>query len=385
MKTAIYAFSGDPITNGHIDIIERALNLFDHVVVGIGLNPKKKYDFSLPAREIMAKNVLKKFGDRITVKPFEGLLVDFAFQNNIKILIRGIRTVTDFDMEQEMFYVNLSQRGIEVIPLFAKKELRNISSSTVKELQRNQGDVTKYVPLYIKQCLEITLSNQYIIGITGEIGAGKTYIANILCELMTKKYNIPCFNLELDKIGKNLLTTDKSPFASEMRKQLILSFDLDLVQENTNAEDCFINVKKISSYMFQDPKLLKIYNDITKEPIVFEARRQMLNKTGLFFLNSALLVEGELTPICNNNVILIHAPEELKISRLKKRGYSEIELKGRMNSQLSHDQKEKKLCSLTKDNWGTILIIHNDQHVNDGYLWDYCSHIMKIIKLDWKS
>ena len=80
MRRAIYAASLDPVTRGHINVIERALNLFDEVVVGIGVNPDKKYTFTLEERESLARQALAGFGSRITVKSFPGLLSDFAYE-----------------------------------------------------------------------------------------------------------------------------------------------------------------------------------------------------------------------------------------------------------------------------------------------------------------
>ena len=183
MKRAIYAFSGDPITYGHIDIIKRALKGFDEIVVAIGVNPDKKYMFSLDERKEMAEKSLAGIPSTKVVS-FEGLLVDYAYENDIPVIIKGIRDQVDTDYEKIIHQVGESQElDIETYILFARPELSHISSSTVKAIQKEHGRIEKYVPLYVKQCLEAKMSGQYIVGITGEIGAGKSYVSEKFIQL----------------------------------------------------------------------------------------------------------------------------------------------------------------------------------------------------------
>lgn len=123
MKRAIYAFSGDPITYGHINIIKRAANFFDEVVAGIGVNPSKSYMFTLEERTEMAQNALEGLRN-VKVTSFEGLLVDYAYEQAIPVIIKGVRNAADFDYERALKEIGDSQRaGIETHILFAKPEL----------------------------------------------------------------------------------------------------------------------------------------------------------------------------------------------------------------------------------------------------------------------
>ena len=178
-KKAMYAFSGDPITYGHIDIIARASSAFDHVVAGIGANPDKKYMFNLEERTEMAKRSLTRFKN-VEVASFQGLLVDYAYEQGIEVIVKGVRNAADFDYENVLHEVGVSQKlGIDTHILFARPELAHVSSSAVKSIQKEQGLIHEYVPLYVKQCLEARMSEQYIVGVTGEIGAGKS-ISNLV-------------------------------------------------------------------------------------------------------------------------------------------------------------------------------------------------------------
>ena len=122
MKIAVLPFSGDPITLGHVDMIRRALAIFDHIVVAIGTNADKagKYLFTQEERENLTKKVLQPFGDSVSVKSFSGLLTDFAYKNNIRAIVRGSRGLLDSAFEQMVNDVNkASNQGIETILMFS--------------------------------------------------------------------------------------------------------------------------------------------------------------------------------------------------------------------------------------------------------------------------
>ena len=220
MKKAIYAFSGDPITFGHIDIIERASRNFDEVYIGIGSNPSKEYMFSVEERTTMAKRSLEGM-ENVKVHLVQGLLVDFAYEHNIRVIVKGVRNTEDFNYENMLHQVGESQKlGIDTFILIARPELAHISSSAVKAILKEQGYIHEYVPLYVKQCLEIKMSKQYIIGVTGEIGVGKSYISKAISSF-SESLNIPIHNVELDHLGHQILEQLTEPKYEEIRNRLV--------------------------------------------------------------------------------------------------------------------------------------------------------------------
>lgn len=362
MNTAIYAFSGDPITNGHINVIERALAVFDNIIVGIGSNPKKIYTFSLDEREEMATATLSKFGDRVKVVSFEGLLVDFAYAMNAKAIIRGIRNVQDFQNEYEMFRVNQTQKGIDTFFVCAGELLSHVSSSAVKELQRNHGDVHEYVPMLVKERLEQKISGQRIWGMTGEMGAGKSYLASNMRYIAKKHYGEDIDVIELDMIGKFLLTECTEPFAVKMRGELIQK--LNLISDEKDGMK-WIDPKLIGKLIFSDNDKLFIYNAITKEPIMFLVYRR-LQTPGYKLITSALLVEAGITHICNNNVVIVHADKAIRRQRLEERKYSEKEIEHREAGQFSATIKRTMLNqAIAKADYGKAVIFKNDTATGD--------------------
>ena len=144
--TAIYPGTFDPVTNGHLDIIERASKLFDSVIITIAVNSSKKPLFTKDERMDMIKNVTKKFKN-VSVDVFDGLLVSYAKKKKASVIIRGLRAISDFDYE---FQIAMATRrlspDLETIFLMTKWEHSFLSSSVVREVALLGGDFSSFVP-----------------------------------------------------------------------------------------------------------------------------------------------------------------------------------------------------------------------------------------------
>ena len=146
MKIGLYTGSFDPFTNGHLHVIRRSLELFDEVVVGIGVNPRKTRRFSaVEMQAAIEKTLLREGLDRVRVISYSGLTVDAAEACNAVCLIRGIRNGMDYEYEENLASVNEEISGIDTIYIRAG-EMGNISSSMVMELSSNGRDVSAYLP-----------------------------------------------------------------------------------------------------------------------------------------------------------------------------------------------------------------------------------------------
>ena len=145
MKTAIFPGSFDPITLGHQDIIEKSLNLFDVVIIGIGQNSEKKYMFSAKKRKQFVEQTFNSI-DNIEVKIYEGLTVDFCRKNSVDFIIRGLRNVSDFEFEKNIALTNRKLNGIETVFFLTSIENSFISSGIVRELINNNGDYRLLIP-----------------------------------------------------------------------------------------------------------------------------------------------------------------------------------------------------------------------------------------------
>ena len=146
MLRAIYPGSFDPVTYGHLDIIERSSKIVDELIVGVLNNNAKMPLFSVEERVKMLKEVTKKF-DNIVIVPFHGLLVDFASKMEAELIIRGLRAITDFEYELQMSQTNHKlMPGVETMFLTTSIEYSYLSSTTVKEIAAFGGDTSQFVP-----------------------------------------------------------------------------------------------------------------------------------------------------------------------------------------------------------------------------------------------
>jgi pantetheine-phosphate adenylyltransferase len=157
-KKAVYAGTFDPITYGHIDLIKRALIIFDEVIVAVANNPAKAPLFTLEERlELIRQSIGRKKG--IHIEPFEGLLVNYAFSRNIKVIIRGIRAISDFDFEFQMALSNRKLNAkVETIFLMPHESYAYLSSRLIKEIVSLGGDVNSFVPSCVVRALKKKLA-----------------------------------------------------------------------------------------------------------------------------------------------------------------------------------------------------------------------------------
>jgi pantetheine-phosphate adenylyltransferase len=145
------------VTNGHLDIITRAAQLYDEVVVAVGANLSKSTLFTPTERVELIRDAVKEL-DNVRVENFEGLIVDFCRQNHISAIVKGLRAVTDFDYEMQMAQMNYSQAGVETLFMTTNPLYAFLSSSLVKEFCKFGGDVSGLVPPNVLSHLTTRLS-----------------------------------------------------------------------------------------------------------------------------------------------------------------------------------------------------------------------------------
>ena len=145
MKRALFPGSFDPITLGHYDIIERGIELFDEVVVAIGINSEKKYMFSLEERKAFIEKSFKN-EPKVKVVTYKGLTIDFCKEIDAQFILRGLRNPADFEFEKAIAHTNRRLSKIETVFLLTAAKTSFISSSIVRDVIRNHGDYTVLVP-----------------------------------------------------------------------------------------------------------------------------------------------------------------------------------------------------------------------------------------------
>ena len=140
MRTALYPGTFDPVTIGHLDVVERASRIFDRLIVGVGDNPGKACLFSLRERVAMMRREIGHLRN-VEVKAFRGLMVDFAKAEKVSLVLRGIRTVSDLEYEIQMAFTNRSSAGVETVFIAPKPEHAFINARFIKEIARGGGRV----------------------------------------------------------------------------------------------------------------------------------------------------------------------------------------------------------------------------------------------------
>ena len=154
MKTAIYPGSFDPITNGHLDILERAINLFDRVIITVARNSTKNPLFTEEERLKLMRDAVKQY-KQVEVDSFEGLLVDYARTKKAIAVVRGLRAISDFEYELQMALMNRKLNpGVQTVFLMPNERYTYLNSTIVREISRLGGNVNDFVPPTVKAALD---------------------------------------------------------------------------------------------------------------------------------------------------------------------------------------------------------------------------------------
>ena len=341
---ALYTGSFDPLTRGHLDIIQRACGIFPKITIGVGDNPTKKYMFECNERVALIRETLDiaKFS-HVDVCTVDGLTIDFAKLQGFTHLIKGARNGQDFDYERLLHDISLTQQlGIETVLLFADPKLNNVSSSAAKELARHQGLIHEFITLNVKAALEKKLG-QTIIGVTGTIGAGKTN----LCKTLTAHF-ANAHHVNLDSLGHEVLE-GTTPLALQTQTKVEVHFGTR-------------DRKKLGQIVFQNAEALKQLNELCRDPLLTLLRLDLAKRRGLIFLEGAMLAELNWLHLCCNRVILVREPEgTTHVQRLLSRGLNQQQIATRRASQYTYIRKEEVIReAIARDGFGQLLIHHSD-------------------------
>ena len=164
MQRAIYPGSFDPVTNGHLDIIERGCKLFDEIIIGILVNPDKQPFFTVEERQEMLNDVIKSINHRqctVRVDSFSGLLVNYAVAQQASVIVRGIRAISDYEYELQMALMNRRlEPGIETVFMMPAETYSYVSSRLVKEVFHLGGDVSGLVPPLVEKRMKEKLNQR---------------------------------------------------------------------------------------------------------------------------------------------------------------------------------------------------------------------------------
>jgi pantetheine-phosphate adenylyltransferase len=388
MAKAMFALSGDPIHNGHINTIERISKLFYHVHIGIGVNETKKYLFNLNERLDLIRKSTSHIKN-ITVSAFDGLLVDYALLNGIEVIVKSVRNQEDCQYEKNLYSVGKSQvPGIETLIMFSDPRYENVSSSVIKALEQHKGFIHEFVPLCVKQALEKRISGQVIIGITGGIGCGKSYITKKLIDIMPMKV----INIDFDNLVHEIYTQRLEPYYNQVRRNIAAEFGDDIViptQNHNISGMCLIDSHILAGKVFPNPEAMhKLYTLLDESLFILYREKLQKHKDCIIFLNCAYLLGNKisdfnLSHLCNNNIILIECGSSEQYRRLKTRSLTDAQITDRINSQFTNGEIRKRIQDqIKKDNYGKMVSFDNRDGLSE-FDQKSIKNLAEIIRLEW--
>lgn len=371
MAKTLYAFSGDPITCGHRNVIERIKKVHpdDELVVGIGVNPDKKYLFTLDEREEMARKYLSDIG--VKVASFEGMLTDYAVENGFDVIYRGIRDANDARDELNLFYALRTQdTDMEMHLIPAHEEMTNISSSNVRAIAKEHGRIHTLVPLHVKEAVDAKMLGQYPISITGVSGAGKSHTSEEIKKL-ANELGVPVHYINLDALGHQILEESTEELYAKTRKKIIGIFG-----DRVALSNGFIDRKALGNIVFGKPEEMAKLDELMYSPMIVKITREKYgdDKKGLLLIDGALIAEFGWTHLSNNNAVLVTADEQTRDSRLSKAGLAPEQIKRRKESQYDEERKRSELSKrISEEGTGHLWEIDNSEGSNPdlmSYLTD---------------
>jgi pantetheine-phosphate adenylyltransferase len=306
--------SADPITNGHINLIKRAASQCRELIVLIANNDLKsgRYTFTLWERVAMSRRALAHLKS-VRVIGYAGLLVDAYLENGCDAIFRGIRNEEDREYEsKQMRYHNLILPGVtdHVHYLAAHTSFKDVSSSMVKSFTSHRIDVSPYVPTFVKAALEERLNRTHLVGVTGGIASGKSYVAAQLAKATGGTH------INFDALIRELYD-EKSQGAQHVRNTLaeLLGSEV-LMQDGTKVDREVLKARLFAPDC--PPEIREQIHELTSPHVMRLYRKALAQVSGMVFVEWAQLAEMNMSDLVNHNVVVVESPDRAML--LKKRG-----------------------------------------------------------------
>lgn len=356
----LIALSADPIHLGHLDLIRKARDKFDEIIVLVANNENKKssYTFTLTERERMTRRAIEANGlVNVMVVSSDGLLPDIYNRYGCDVLIRGIRNNQDKEYEWERFQnykAILPDMNIHFID--AAPEYNFVSSSTMKAwVSHNIDDVARYVPIFVKEALEKRILGQRKIGITGGMATGKTWVTKALQKNLELMYNT--LIISMDDLIRDVYNEDSR--GAENLRQTINNLVVEASGPNILLlEKHGIDRKLLGSFLFSpqcSPVLRRSIETLTIPHVTRKYRERTLHHAGLVLFEWAQLAEMSMGHWANYNVIVVSTND--RESMVAARGIDPDTFKDRIQSQWTTGTKLKALRVKAKEDH------HHDRNI----------------------
>lgn len=391
---ALLPLSADPITKGHVHLVRKALGLAEEVIVFVGHNDSKrgKYLFDITYRTLMARHVLDHAGlEHVRIVAGDALMVGVYIREACDVVIRGVRNAADRHYEETQMALHNLIHPIQVEYVVADDEMSKVSSTMVKAFTDHSVDTSPYVDIAVKRRLEVAIKEQWLVGVTGSIATGKSWVVDALVS-RCKARGIPATAIKVDDIQRQLYVAD-TPAGERLRNQLVGIFGSDVLIDDGKGVDRKLVMRTLSDPQFPDNKR-KLLHELVK-PLVLQAIREARNGShwgdhpyrmgvspgpaavhdiqvasrrppqGLVFIEWAQMAEMDLSHWVNHNVIVVDAKTEIRDIFIEARGLEPEVVSGLKGRQWSAEEKAESIANRAEeDGWGEVLLYENDPNQN---------------------
>lgn len=357
-RCGLVPLSADPVTFGHLDVIAHASTACDTVVVFIGNSDDKlgRYCFSLAERVAMAEQAIRAAGlTNVRVIGSDGLLVDLYLREGCDAIFRGVRNTNDRSGDDaQMALQNIVLPGIadrvEYVP--ARPERALISSTMVKAFVAHDLDVSRYVPVAVKQALEERITQRCLVGVTGGIAVGKSTVTTRIAEYVRRHGRFPVTVIDVDQLQRDLYTED-SPGAQLVRDELAKLLGPSIRTDGGRG----IDREQLARMLFRpdaSATLRGMAHAIVAPHVERKFREAIRGCQGLVLIEWAQLIEMELTRWVNHHVIVVESPNRDVFAA--KRGITPQRLMELRAFQWDTDRKVRELTArIAQDQHGHVF------------------------------
>jgi pantetheine-phosphate adenylyltransferase len=355
MKLA-YTGSFDPWTKGHQSIVENILDRDPSITIEIiiAINPDKKYLFTYDERKEFIETELWYYADRIKVTICDGVVANYIYEQNINFIIRGIRNNnSDANDELQLARINstLSGEPLTLIVPQIDPNLDIVSSSNLKLLNKFGLPLKDYASANIREKMRYKLTGKPFIGVTGGMACGKS----TLCKKLAT-YDI-VNHINMDELAHEIYESDL-PIHKHIQQQIIRRFSL---------KNATINRQELGDIVFNDKPALNILTNMLLEPILNLLYKKVNDlPEGIVLIESAILVERNLTEIVDHNIILVNVSQDLQRSRLVERGLSDKQIDSRLSSQMDYNDVKNKIINIQRKEHNRLFIEYPHRTGIDG-------------------
>ena len=354
--------SFDPFHDGHLSAVISFLGIHSkailYIVIGVNEEKEDKSTFSTEEKVFLIKQTIPvEYKDRVEVIPYSGIIANLFYEQNINMFVKGARDSEDFRSERWIAEVNSKLSGSLTTLIIPQTDpvLLKVSSSNLKSFINLGIDAKDFAPALTREALQIRMKNQLIIGVIGGIASGKTTFTEDIQRFSEKNggtEDMPIYHISLDELGKVVYSNDPTPKFLAIRKQINREFGGKLLREDTS-----IDTHKLGNIAFSSKRKLDKLVRIVLDPILHLLRKRLDEfGKGIFLIEGANLIEGEMTHLVNENIVLVQVDKEIQKKRMAGRGLNEKQIERRFGFQFSNKERTEEITAKQQEEFDRLFI-----------------------------